>query len=742
MSRRCWAWPALTLLLAACQDRPATQVLVSVATDLDAPRPLEHLRMKIERFIDSVQTYLPIEGGDVIYDWPINSPPDHQYELPNAMVAFSTTDDPPKIRFTLSAYDPAAKVMIRRRAALRLVREKTLLIRMGITSRCYEDADCPDPRTCIEGRCRDPELDSSHLPVVDPDIHESAGMSAMSRPESTFACDSGTPFHNTTSGAPLVTTGQTCPNASDVCSEGTCYPQEAFGQAVPMAQNLTVRAQLSDVAGTPVPVAELRLEDGPLSLVRRLRSSPDAPAPKLPGAIGLPDASVPGLYRVSAVADRLTTEIRLTASAPGLAPQVVTIPYKPGVTDYVVPVVLFPLVEKVLAAGQPRTIPVMGASGRDATLTIGGTEPVTLRYALMDARYAPGQGVTETGTDLLQSAAVMYLESVGQGALPPDTEITLGAGNTAPVVGAEGAGEAYLLDLQAKWRKRTEAASSNAAQSALRPTTGGFWTVANHTARPACVRGQVARPDGSACPGARVRLLGPEGVSSFDSAGTDGSFCGSVAQQEALVVVVGNTSHVVFANAPARPGAQCRPPTVAASPANGDCQDLGKIVVDSDADCTTPPALAVATRQPGDACSSTLECVGLASCYSGFCVGEGYVRVSMTWAAASDFDLHVKLPGERGALSEGMREIPGAGRLDVEQCAKTCTGVKHIENIVLQAGPAAAGEYQAWVRNFGGAAAGPAEIEVFVGGVSRVKQTVTVPMAQDGNSEMVKFTLP
>jgi hypothetical protein len=114
----------------------------------------------------------------------------------------------------------------------------------------------------------------------------------------------------------------------------------------------------------------------------------------------------------------------------------------------------------------------------------------------------------------------------------------------------------------------------------------------------------------------------------------------------------------------------------------------------------------------------------------------------MTWAARSDFDLHVKLPGDRGALSEHTREITGSGRLDVEQCAKQYTGDKHIENIVLQAGPATAGEYLAWVQNFGGAAGGPAEIEVFVGGVSRVKETVMVPAPLDGMSAAVKFTLP
>jgi hypothetical protein len=715
--------------LSACQDRPATQVLLSVATDLDAPKPLERIRLKIERYLDDARAYVPIDGSDFVYDWPIKSPPDSVYELPNSVVAFSTADDPPKLRFTLTAFDPTAKAMIHRRAVLRLVREKTLFMRLGITSRCYEDADCPDSKTCIEGRCRAPEVDSAHLPTVSGSDAEAADKQSGS-----FACDSGTPFRNTTTGVALVPTGASCPNPGDVCSEGTCYPEAVFGETLPRTQTVTVRAQLSNVMGLPVTGADLRLEDGAVTVVRNLRA-PDAPAPPLPGAPAMPDPVVPGLYHVTVVADRLTTEIRLTATAPGYAPQVVCVPYKGGVVDYSLPVVMFPIVERALAVGQPRSIPITGLTGRNATLVIGGTEPVTVRYALMDARYAPGLGVAGS-SDLMQSAAVMFIENVGQSQLPANTEVTLGAASTAAVVGAEGTGDAYVLDMQARWRKSTDAAGSNPTQAALRPPTSGFWTVANHTTRPTCVRGRVVKAGGGICAGARVRLLGPEGVSAFDSAGADGRFCGAAAQQEALVMAVGNTSRVAFAAAPPRPGVQCTE-----ADAMTVCQDLGDLVV-SDADCAAAPALAVATRLSGDACTSTLECTGLASCYQGFCVGEGYVRVTMTWAAGSDFDLHVKLPGDRGALSEGTREIAGLGRLDVEQCAKQCTGDKHVENIVLQAGANAVGQYQAWVRNFGGLAGGTADIEVFVGGQSRVKRTVTVPPAADATSEMVTFTLP
>ena len=48
--------------------------------------------------------------------------------------------------------------MLRRQSVFRLVKEKTLYMRMAITAKCFDDADCPTEKTCIEGRCRGPEL--------------------------------------------------------------------------------------------------------------------------------------------------------------------------------------------------------------------------------------------------------------------------------------------------------------------------------------------------------------------------------------------------------------------------------------------------------------------------------------------------------------------------------------------------------------------------------------------------------
>ena len=44
-----------------------------------------------------------------------------------------------------------------------------------------------------------------------------------------------------------------------------------FGTPLPASQPLTVNLQISDGNGVPVNGADIRVEDGPVSLVRRLR---------------------------------------------------------------------------------------------------------------------------------------------------------------------------------------------------------------------------------------------------------------------------------------------------------------------------------------------------------------------------------------------------------------------------------------------------------------------------------------
>ena len=77
-----------------------------------------------------------------------------------------------------------------------------------------------------------------------------------------------------------------------------------------------------------------------------------------------------------------------------------------------------------------------------------------MRYALLDGRFLPGQAFRAgAGGELLQAAAVLYLENVGAGSFPANTQVTLGNASTPPVFGAEGGASAYLLDLQGQWKQ-------------------------------------------------------------------------------------------------------------------------------------------------------------------------------------------------------------------------------------------------------------------------------------------------
>src|SRR5882757_1098530 len=132
--------PRLGLLLLSsvvwlgCQARPATQVFIGLATDLDAPTPLQLVTMRIERAVGTAGDYLPIDNGDLSLRWPINGLPDGRYELPGSLVAFADPVDETKIKVTVeaTAADSGEGRFIRRQTVLRLVREKTLFLRMGI----------------------------------------------------------------------------------------------------------------------------------------------------------------------------------------------------------------------------------------------------------------------------------------------------------------------------------------------------------------------------------------------------------------------------------------------------------------------------------------------------------------------------------------------------------------------------------------------------------------------------------
>jgi hypothetical protein len=123
------------------------------------------------------------------------------------------------------------------------------------------------------------------------------------------------------------------------------------------------------------------------------------------------------------------------------------------------------------------------------------------------------------------------------------------------------------------------------------------------------------------------------------------------------------------------------------------------------ADCQTGSG----TLAVGEPCDETEECIPGSVCFNRYCVGAGNLRVSVAFSADADFDLHVLTPGATEIYffaPEG-----NGGKLDVDQCITSCGTEPHVENIVFD-DTALSGEYEVWVVNFGGRAAGDFSIEV------------------------------
>jgi len=142
------------------------------------------------------------------------------------------------------------------------------------------------------------------------------------------------------------------------------------------------------------------------------------------------------------------------------------------------------------------------------------------------------------------------------------------------------------------------------------------------------------------------------------------------------------------------------------------------------------------TKEVGDLCSETEECVPGSICFNEYCVGAGTLRVSLAFSVDSDFDLHLVTPSGTEIFYDNT--TAAGGDLDVDQCVSSCGSGSHVENIVF-ANSAASGNYSVWVENYNGRSAGSFSIEV-AGVVSRTFQG-SLPATSKAASEHFAFTV-
>ncbi len=195
-------WMALAVVaLASAGGCARTEVLVGVATDIEAPGIVDLVRLSVTR-----------EGVELFHnDWDISGIPNVPNELPGSFGVFSPDGSETKVGITVSGFKNGSVVeVVRRDAILTLISGKTLFLRMGLVKRC-QPIDCGPGQTCVEGACQDPLLDANRLPPFIDDL------------VTHVTCDSGTQFIDTSTKQPLGMIGPGDCNPDELCSEGTCY---------------------------------------------------------------------------------------------------------------------------------------------------------------------------------------------------------------------------------------------------------------------------------------------------------------------------------------------------------------------------------------------------------------------------------------------------------------------------------------------------------------------------------------
>jgi alpha-tubulin suppressor-like RCC1 family protein len=199
---------SIPLIAALGCEKNRTEVIVGLATDLAVPKDLKQLVLEVYSVPDSGY---PIFGPIPV---PVSNNNDVQYVLPATWGIYSQSGSADRFRVLLTAQNESGVTVVVRSAVMNLVPEQTLFLRLGLVSACQGMMDCCQGQadcalTCVEGTCVPEEIDSSRLPAYHVGF------------ENEVACSGGTTFRNTATGAPLTTTGTSCP-AGGSCLEGIC----------------------------------------------------------------------------------------------------------------------------------------------------------------------------------------------------------------------------------------------------------------------------------------------------------------------------------------------------------------------------------------------------------------------------------------------------------------------------------------------------------------------------------------
>jgi len=188
------------MAVCACQQR--TEIIVGVATDLRALGQIDTVRLVAER------------NGVVIVqpaDWMLSDAAGQPFEIPGSFGLYS--GDGSETAFDVSVKGFLSKnIVANREATLSLVSGQTLFLRLSLTAACKPGVGpaCQADESCVEGTCQKKAIDAHRLPAFRGELVTST------------ECNSGTSYVVSSTGMPMASLGDTCPNGGE-CHEGTCW---------------------------------------------------------------------------------------------------------------------------------------------------------------------------------------------------------------------------------------------------------------------------------------------------------------------------------------------------------------------------------------------------------------------------------------------------------------------------------------------------------------------------------------
>lgn len=147
------AWLPLALLGAACQPKPAGEIMVVIDTDMSVPKDLDTISIAVSRADTDAGLFtspLLITGGTK--------------GLPTTLAVVAGPDPSIPVSIRVAALQGGLERVVRT-ATTTVPEDRVAMLRLPLQWLCDGNTTCATGATCIAGACARPDVDSTTLPV-------------------------------------------------------------------------------------------------------------------------------------------------------------------------------------------------------------------------------------------------------------------------------------------------------------------------------------------------------------------------------------------------------------------------------------------------------------------------------------------------------------------------------------------------------------------------------------------------